>query len=266
MLYRNHIEPWPPNRGTHRTVISVYRATPSTFIVLFCYFWMAIHFCSPFSLIIWKEQREHHLLISTEWKSYGFGMVLEYIMIIEFSGESFLGILWRILDMLSKWKQSQSSPHLCSCDIDYFPLLQSVSYILWFPALLPLLNLVFLCTCPLSVSLINDFNYRHFRSSCVRLVVTFGRSWMGKKRRPKKGPCLPAGVGTGLVITSLCQSVNSIASSHLCSPAGFFQCCLDKWIFALTRMCPLKMGATRTFGLTFHQALVTSSGSHEHIA
>ncbi len=29
MLYQNNIEPWPPNRGTYRTVPSVYRATPS---------------------------------------------------------------------------------------------------------------------------------------------------------------------------------------------------------------------------------------------
>ncbi len=28
LLYRNRIEPWPPNRGTYRTVTSVYRATP----------------------------------------------------------------------------------------------------------------------------------------------------------------------------------------------------------------------------------------------
>ncbi len=29
MLYRNRIEPWPPNRGTYWTVTSVYRDTPS---------------------------------------------------------------------------------------------------------------------------------------------------------------------------------------------------------------------------------------------
>ncbi len=29
MLYWNRIEPWPPNRGTYRTVTSVYRTTPS---------------------------------------------------------------------------------------------------------------------------------------------------------------------------------------------------------------------------------------------
>lgn len=149
----------------------------------------------------------------------------------------------------------------------FFPLLQSVSYILRFPPLLALLNLVYLSSRPLSVSLINAFNYRHFQSPCVHSVVTFGKSCHGeKKRRPKKGPFLPAGVGTGLVIASLCQSVNTVASSHLRSPAGFFQHCLDKWIFALTRICPLKMGGTRTLGSTFHQALVTSSGSHEHRA
>ncbi len=29
LLYRNRIEPWPPNRGTYRTVTSVYLATPT---------------------------------------------------------------------------------------------------------------------------------------------------------------------------------------------------------------------------------------------
>ncbi len=33
LLYRNPIEPWPPNRGTYWTVTSVYRATPMGFIV-----------------------------------------------------------------------------------------------------------------------------------------------------------------------------------------------------------------------------------------
>ncbi len=31
VLYRNRIEPWPPNRGTYQTVTSVYRATPSVY-------------------------------------------------------------------------------------------------------------------------------------------------------------------------------------------------------------------------------------------
>ncbi len=127
---------------------------------------------------------------------------------------------------------------------------------------------LFSSICPLSVSLINDL----ITGTLSVVLCSFGchlweiLPWMGKKGDQKKVLVFPRVLEQALVITSLCQSVNSIASSHLCSPAGFFQCCLDKWIFALTRMCPLKMGGTRTFGLTFHQALVTSSGSHGHIA
>ncbi len=45
---------------------------------------------------------------------------------------------------------------------------------------------LFSSICPLSVSLINDFNYRHCRSSCVHLVVTFGRSCHGWEKKETK--------------------------------------------------------------------------------
>ncbi len=49
MLYRNRIEPWPPNRGTYRTVTSVYRATSNIYIL---YIYIYIHTVAVFS---WNE-------------------------------------------------------------------------------------------------------------------------------------------------------------------------------------------------------------------
>lgn len=176
---------------------------------------MTIHFWTPFTCVIRKEQCKH-LAFTESFLVYDISFLESENGIV-----SSFPLMWQI----------------------FFLLLQRVSYILRFPPLLSLLNLVFLSACPLSVSLINAFNYWHFQSPCsfgchLREILPWREKKETKKRTVSSRGCWNRlGNNQPLPVSQLCCQ---LTSPH--GPLGFsnivlinrflpwLECVLLRWV------------------------------------
>ncbi len=71
LLYRNRIDPWPPNRGAYRTVTSVYRAVFTLFCLFHCY--VAFLDCAACreENICWNQPCKDQIKSNTgDWKDF----------------------------------------------------------------------------------------------------------------------------------------------------------------------------------------------------